>query len=219
MDLQTSIITGAVIGAASIFALQYMENDAKNQSRNRSRSSDDASSDDLKENREEEKEDLGDQSSSSSDISRSGNNNGAIDEQKEDELFEKQTERIIKKTEELRKKIGVSDELVRESFRDGRSKTSPSTSYDEGTNIFKLLDKVLLFAAIFGLCYLINKSTNGDFMRAVVGMFPKEAKTLGVKDYFERIAPLTTTHHTISDSNNNNAAAINTDNNAASSPL
>jgi hypothetical protein len=194
MDLQSSIITGVVVGITSLFLLQYV--DADNDKKGKGETGIDRDSGRHKDNdKAESGKDgaAGDKSTSKKGgkiqkVEDENTNpkfpNGGADQQKADELFEHQTERLLKKTKDMRKRIGVTDDTVRESLRDERWRGS---STDEGFNIFKVIDKILLIMAIIGLFYYLNKATNGDFMRAVVGIFPKEAETLGVKEYFERV--------------------------------
>ena len=112
-------------------------------------------------------------------------------------------ELIIKKTRKLQRVLGMNEGDVREATRkysqlsasssssdwrlrrDGDTSTVP----DEPWNWFKVLDGFVMFILLAIFCYFFNVSTNGDFARILVGLFPKEFEALGLKEYFERLSP------------------------------
>ena len=55
-------------------------------------------------------------------------------------------------------------------------------------NWFKILDGFVIVILLALFFYFFNSSTNGDFARVLVGLFPREFEALGLKEYFERLS-------------------------------
>lgn len=112
-------------------------------------------------------------------------------------------EEIIRKTRKLQKVLGMDEHDVREATRllhqgitasglngnrhelkreDAKEQLGP-------VNWFKILDGFVIVILLAAFCYFFNSSTNGDFARVLVGLFPREFEALGLKDYFERLSP------------------------------
>lgn len=116
---------------------------------------------------------------------------------------------MIKKTRKLQKVLGMDEHDVREALRnlpekpitsidDSTSNSSPGSysfkrdtnfSYEERVNWFKLLDGFILLILFAVFCFFFNHSTNGDFGRVIVGLFPREFEALGLKEILERMSP------------------------------
>lgn len=116
---------------------------------------------------------------------------------------------IIQKTRKLQKVLGMDQNDIRDAVRNRPEALSSShnestsnnnyTSYrdrtkeqyeiDEPVNWFKILDGFVIIILLAICCYFFNHSTNGDFGRILVGLFPKEFKALGLKEYFEKLSP------------------------------
>ncbi len=106
------------------------------------------------------------------------------EKERERKEFERHTENFIRNTKGIQEKFGVSEDSLRESLKQGQRS---ALAQGDGISIYKIIDWILIISAVLGLAYLLNKSTSGDFMRVIVGIFPTEAKALGIKDYFERV--------------------------------
>ena len=122
-------------------------------------------------------------------------------------------ELMIQKTRKLQKVLGMQEYEVREAVRsqpipqslsnnDYIQRNARSFNRDRGgrgeggdpeldvpVNWFKILDGFVIFILIAVFCYSFNFSTNGDFGRVLVGLFPREFKALGLKEYLERMSP------------------------------
>lgn len=110
---------------------------------------------------------------------------------------------IIKKTRKLQRVLGMNEGDIREATRESSQLSESSSSSDwqvrrdrnapadleEPWNWFKILDGFVIFILLAIFCYFFNVSTNGDFGRVLVGLFPKEFEALGLKEYFERLSP------------------------------
>lgn len=112
-------------------------------------------------------------------------------------------EQIVRKTRKLQKVLGMDEQDVREATRlshmgpaSNRSNVGRYESKRNATNEptgpvnwFKVLDGFVIFGLLAVFCYFFNTSTNGDFARVLVGLFPREFEALGLKEYFERLSP------------------------------
>ena len=111
-------------------------------------------------------------------------------------------ELIIKKTRKLQRVLGMNEGDIREATRKSqlsessyssdwqlRRDRNTSSDLEEPWNWFKILDGFVIFILLAIFCYFFNLSTNGDFGRILVGLFPKEFEALGLKEYFERLSP------------------------------
>ena len=106
------------------------------------------------------------------------------------------------------KVLGMDEDDIRYAFRNksGNHPTSDSESYrgststairdknndrlqpEEPANWFKILDGFVIISLIAVFCYFFNHSTNGDFGRVLAGLFPREFKALGLKEYLEKVS-------------------------------
>jgi len=110
-------------------------------------------------------------------------------------------ESTIKKTRKLQKVLGMNEHDVRQAVREKSPEKLSSIStpnysirdknfhYEEPVNWFKILDGFVIFILLAVFCYFFNFSTNGDFGRVIVGLFPREFEALGLKEFLERMAP------------------------------
>jgi hypothetical protein len=112
-------------------------------------------------------------------------------------------EEMIRKTRKLQKVLGMDEHDVREASRlsnIGSAISGPYGSRYESkreaaneqlgpVNWFKILDGFVIVILLGLFCYFFNRSTNGDFARILVGLFPREFEALGLKEYFERLSP------------------------------
>jgi hypothetical protein len=112
-------------------------------------------------------------------------------------------EEIIRKTRKLQKVLGMDEHDVREATRQSHKGSAVSGPYgsryeskreavDEQLgpiNWFKILDGFVIVILLATCCFFFNSSTNGDFARILVGLFPREFEALGLKEYFERFSP------------------------------
>ena len=115
---------------------------------------------------------------------------------------------VINKTRKLQKVLGMDEDDIRCAFRNksGNHPTSDSEFYmgststavrdknndrlqpEEPANWFKILDGFVIISLIAVFCYFFNHSTNGDFGRVLAGLFPREFKALGLKEYLEKVS-------------------------------
>jgi hypothetical protein len=112
-------------------------------------------------------------------------------------------EEIIRKTRKLQKVLGMDEQDVREATRLSilqsmisgphgsryESKREAANEQLGPVNWFKILDGFVIVILLALFCYFFNNSTNGDFARVLVGLFPREFEALGLKEYFERLSP------------------------------
>jgi len=128
------------------------------------------------------------------------NNNNETNEEKELRLKNKELldkylnesndEDLIKKTQFLQKKFGISEDDIKKAIKQTRNELNNKTNsinIDESISIWKMIDWIIYIILIFGFCYFFNVSTKGDFGRVLAGMFPREFETLGLKKYLEKV--------------------------------
>lgn len=105
-------------------------------------------------------------------------------------LNESNDENLIKKTQFLQKKFGVSEDDIKKAIKQTRNELNDKKGFsnmDESISIWKMIDWFVYIVLIFGACYFFNVSTKGDFGRVLAGMFPREFETLGLKKYLEKL--------------------------------
>ena len=115
---------------------------------------------------------------------------------------------IINKTRKLQKVLGMDEDDIRDAFRNKsvnylandsesymgssstaiRDRNNDRLQPEEPANWFKILDGFVIVSLIAVFCYFFNHSTNGDFGRILAGLFPREFKALGLKDYLEKVS-------------------------------
>lgn len=93
----------------------------------------------------------------------------------------------------VEKALGLNDELrdqmkrhVKEEMARQQEKGLANMDYDEPISAVKLLEWVIFACIVVLALYALNEYTQGDFGRVLAGMFPKEAKALGLTSYLER---------------------------------
>lgn len=116
---------------------------------------------------------------------------------------------VINKTRKLQRVLGMDEDDVRDAFRNQSlhsqssnpetfTRSIPTSRTDkvngqqqpeEPANWFKILDGFVMITLIAVFCYFFNHSTNGDFGRVLSGLFPREFKALGLKEYLEKMSP------------------------------
>lgn len=110
---------------------------------------------------------------------------------------------LIKRTRKLQRVLGMDEQDIRQATKslplcgsghspkeDNRSVESVSPEEEkQHINWFKVLDGFIIFVLFAMFCYFFNFSTNGDFGRVIVGLFPREFEVLGLKERLERISP------------------------------
>mmetsp|Transcript_18337 Transcript_18337/g.16619 ORF Transcript_18337/g.16619 Transcript_18337/m.16619 type:complete len:117 (+) Transcript_18337:1-351(+) len=57
----------------------------------------------------------------------------------------------------------------------------------DGFSISYIINKLISLLLIIIMGYVINIFTDGNFVRIIVAIFPKEFEVLGLKDYFEKV--------------------------------
>ena len=104
-------------------------------------------------------------------------------------LNESNDDDIVKKTQFLQKKFGVSEADIKNAIKQTRKDLNDKNSFnmDESISIWKIVDWIVYIILIVAACYFFNVSTKGDFGRVLAGMFPREFETLGLKKYIERV--------------------------------
>ena len=110
---------------------------------------------------------------------------------------------LIKRTRKLQRVLGMDEQDIRQATkslplcRSGHllkednipaEGISPEEEKQQ-INWFKVLDGFIIFVLFAMFCYFFNFSTNGDFGRVIVGLFPREFEVLGLKERLERISP------------------------------
>ena len=110
---------------------------------------------------------------------------------------------LIKRTRKLQRVLGMDEQDIRQATKsiplcgsghwpkeDNRPAESVSPEEEkQHLNWFKVLDGFIIFVLFAMFCYFFNFSTNGDFGRVIVGLFPREFEVLGLKERLERISP------------------------------
>ena len=102
---------------------------------------------------------------------------------------------LIKRTRKLQKVLGMDEQDIRQAtttlplcrtgnwpVEGNKSVDNTSPEEEEHVNWFKILDGFIIFVLFATFCYFFNFSTNGDFGRVLVGLFPREFEALGLKE-------------------------------------
>lgn len=111
---------------------------------------------------------------------------------------------LIKRTRKLQRVLGMEEQDIRQATKSlslrGSSQGSKESvknaglQDDQPVNWFKVLDGLIIFVLFAMFCYFFNFSTNGDFGRVIVALFPREFKALGLKERLERLSPTDPRH-------------------------
>ena len=112
---------------------------------------------------------------------------------------------LIKRTRKLQRVLGMDEQDIRHATKTlpiHGSDLSPKVENisvkkvraeeEQNVNWFKVLDGFIIFVLLAMFCYFFNFSTNGDFGRVIVGLFPREFEALGLKERLERLSPTDT---------------------------
>ena len=114
---------------------------------------------------------------------------------------------LIKRTRKLQRVLGMEEQDIRQATKilspcgssHGSKESIESVKNtdlqdDQPVNWFKVLDGLIIFVLFAMFCYFFNFSTNGDFGRVIVALFPREFEALGLKERLERLSPTDPRH-------------------------
>lgn len=88
-------------------------------------------------------------------------------------------EETVVKSKKLQKILGMSGEQLKEALEKAKKDPPPPDTYFNACKLIEYIVYILLFGIAF---FILNIITNGDLGRMVVGMFPVEMESLGIKD-------------------------------------
>jgi len=97
----------------------------------------------------------------------------------------KEAEISTDQNEKLQNLLGISEAQVKSALKNS-NKSSPDT-----INPVKIIEWIIFLSLLFGAFYFSNIATNGDLGRVLAGLFPREFKALGLKDYLEKYSTST----------------------------